>query len=194
MTDRLRRTARTVSAAVRRRDGRAAFLVGALGYPLVYLTSLGYLALGGQGYSVLVVGRPFARALQRTGPFAFEPVARVVVEPVVVLVSPLDVAISLLLGVLVAANLAVAVVLWRSPAACGVEGSAGMLAGVPALLTGATCCGPAILLVVGVSATGALVSLLGLVTPLSALLLVASLLFVARTDAATAHRRLRTDG
>jgi hypothetical protein len=194
MTDRLRRTLRTVRATLGRRDGRTAFLLGVLGYPLVYLTSLGYLALGGQGYSVRVVARPFARSLQRTGPFTFEPVAQFVAEPFVVLVSPLDVAVALLLGVLVAANLAVAVVLWRSPAACGVEGSAGMLAGVPALLTGATCCGPAILLVVGVSATGALISLLGVITPLSALLLVASLFFVARTDAANAQRRLRSDG
>lgn len=178
--DRLRLTGRTVATALRRRDGRAVFLVGALGYPLLYLASLGHLALGGRGWSVRVVDDPLTRALRPTRPFSFEPVARVVVEPVSLLVSPLDVGVASVLAVLVGANLAVAVVVWRSPAACGVERSAGLLASIPALLTGATCCGPAVLFVVGVGATGALVTALGYATPVTALLLVGSLVLVAR--------------
>lgn len=183
--DRLRRTGRTVTAALGRRDGRAAFLFGLLGYPLLYLSSLGHLALGGRGRSVQVVADPITRALRQTRPFSFEPVARIVVEPLSVLVSPLDIGLALVLAALVGANLAVAVVVWRSPAACGVERSAGLLASVPALLTGATCCGPAVLFVLGIGATGALVTALGYATPVTALLLVGSLVLVARPATGT---------
>ena len=189
--DRLRRTGRTVAAALRRRDGRAAFLLGAVGYPLLYLGSIGHLALGGRGWSVWVVDEPVVRALRQTRPFSFEPVARLVVEPVVILVSPLDVTVALTLAVLVGCNFAVAVTVWRSPAACGVEESAGLLASIPALLTGATCCGPAILFVLGVGATGALLTAFGYATPVTALLLVGSLLLVGRSSDGTP---IRTDG
>jgi hypothetical protein len=188
MRDRLRRAAWTVRAALRRRDGRTAFLIGAGGYPLLYLASIGHLALGGRGRSVLVVDDPVGRAVRQTRPFSFEPVARVVVEPLVVLLSPLDVAVALVLSTLVGANLAVAVAVWRSPAACGVEGSAGLLAGVPALLTGATCCGPAVLFALGVGSTGTLLTAFGYATPLTALLLFGGLLLVARSADANAIR------
>lgn len=181
MPDRLRRTISTVRAAVYRRDGRAAFLFGFFGYPLLYLASIGHLALGGRGMSAFVVDDPFVRALRQTRPFSFEPVARIVAEPVTLLVSPLDVAVALALATLLGANLAVAVVAWRSPAACGVEGSAGLMAGLPALLTGATCCGSAVLFALGVGATGALLTAFGYATPVTALLLVGSLFLVARS-------------
>jgi len=191
MPDRLRRTVSTVRAALRRRDGQATFLLGVLGYPLLYLTSIGHLALGGRGWSVYVVDDPAVRAFRQTRPFTFEPVARVVAEPVTLLVSPLDVTVALVLAVLVGCNLAVAVAVWRSPAACGVEGSAGLVAGVPALLTGATCCGSAVLFALGVGATGALLTAVGYATPVTALLLVGGLLLAARPGDGNA---LRSDG
>ncbi|RMB18427.1 hypothetical protein ATH50_1883 [Haloplanus aerogenes] len=182
-----------MKAALRRRDGQATFLFGALGYPLLYLASIGHLALGARGQSVQVVDDPLSRMLRQTRPFSFEPVARVAVDPVALLVSPLDIGVALVLAALVGANLAVAVVVWRSPAACGVERSAGLLASVPALLTGATCCGPAILFVVGVgtagAGTGVLLTAVGYATPVTALLLVGSLILVTRGTAA-----VRTDG
>ncbi|MFB6102850.1 MAG: hypothetical protein ABEJ73_09820 [Haloplanus sp.] len=180
MRERTRRTVGTVQSALRRRDGRAAFLLAALGYPPLYLASLGHLALGGRGRSIRVVADPLTRAVRQTRPVSFEPVARIVVDPVVLLVSPLDLGVALGLGGLVGVNLAVAVVAWRSPGACGVEQSAGAVAGVPALLTGATCCGPGILFAVGVGVTGASLAALWYATPAAGLLLVASLFVVAR--------------
>jgi len=191
IANRLRRTGHTVAAALRRRDGLAAFLFGVFGYPLLYLASLGHLALGARGRSLQVVDDPLTRALRPTRPFSFEPVARVAVDPVALLVSPLDIGVALVLAVLVGANLAVAVVIWRSPAACGIERSAGLLASVPALLTGATCCGPAVFFAIGVGTTGALVTAFGYATPVTALLLVGSLILVARP---IPERPLRTDG
>lgn len=75
--------------------------------------------------------------------------------------------VGLALGALVSLNGAVALVSYRAPVACGIERSVGILAAVPALLSGATYCAPALLFVVGVSA--------------SATLLVASLLLVGRS-------------
>jgi hypothetical protein len=186
--DRRRRTVRAVTAALRRRDGRAAFLVGVVGYLPLYLAAIGHLALGGRGWAVRVVDDPFARAIRRTRPFSFEPVARVVAEPISLLVSPLDVTVAFVLAVLVGANLAVAVVVWRSPTTCGVGESAGLLAGVPALLTGAACCGSAALFAIGVSASGALLTVVGYATPATALLLGGSLVLVARSLDANAVR------
>ncbi|WP_251343154.1 hypothetical protein [Haloplanus halophilus] len=179
MRDRTSATLRGVFAALRRPDGRAAFLLGLVGYPPLYLASVGHLALGARGHSVRVVADPLSRALRPTRPFSFEPVARVALEPVALLVSPLDVGVALVLAVLVGCNLAVGLVAWRSPAACGVEGSAGALAGVPALLTGATCCGPAVLFALGVGAAGALLPVLRYATPAAGLLLLGGLFLVA---------------
>lgn len=179
MRDRLRRVVAGVYGALRRTDGQVVFLLGTVGYPLLYLGSLGHLALGGRGYAVRVVADPFSRALESTRAFSFEPVASVVIEPLTLLVSPLDIGLAVVLGVLLGCNLAVGVVAWRSPAACGIEGSAGLFAGLPALLTGATCCGPAVLLVVGVGATGPLLTALGYATPVTGLALVGSLFVVA---------------
>ncbi|MFC7174177.1 hypothetical protein ACFQL0_14145 [Haloplanus litoreus] len=168
-----------VHAALRRTDGQAAFLLGTVGYPFLYLGSLGHLALGGRGYAVRAVADPVSRALEPTRAFSFEPVASVVIEPLILLVSPLDIGLAVSFGVLLGCNLAIGVVAWRSPAACGIEGSAGVFAGLPALLTGATCCGPAVLLVLGVGATGPLLTALGYATPVTGLALVGSLLVVA---------------
>jgi len=179
MRDRVRRTAAGVSAVLRRPDGRAAFLLALVGYPPLYLASLGHLALGARGYSVRVVADPFARALRSTRPFSFEPVARIVVDPVALLVSPLDVGIALALAALVGCNLAVGVAAWRSPTACGVERQVGSLAGLPALLTGATCCGPAVLFALGVGTAGPLVAVLWYATPAAGLLLAGSLVLAA---------------
>jgi len=179
MRDRSRRTVAGVTAALRRPDGRAAFLLALVGYPPLYLVSVGHLALGARGYSVRVVADPVARAVQSTRPFSFEPVARVAVDPVSLLVSPLDVGIALVLAALVGCNLAVGVAAWRSPASCGIEGQVGSLAGLPALLTGATCCGPAVLFALGVGTAGPLVAVLWYATPAAGLLLVGSLVVVA---------------
>jgi len=179
MPDRTRRTVAGVTTALRQPGGRAAFLLALVGYPPLYLASVGHLAVGARGYSIRVVADPVTRAMRSTRPFSFEPVARVAVDPLAVLISPLDIGVALTLAALVGCNLALAVAAWRSPATCGVEGSVGSLAGLPALLTGATCCGPAVLVALGAGAAGSLTAVLWYATPLAGALLVASLVFVA---------------
>lgn len=174
-------TAALVRRSVGRRDGRALGLFVLLAYPLGYWVALGHLSLGGSGgFDLLVVSEPLVRAFEARSPYSYEPIARVVAGPVVWLVSPLNVALGLLLGGLVAANAAVGLVSYRAPQACGTGARTGPLAGVLALLGGATCCGPAVFFLLGLQATGAVVGAFSVFVPVSVLLLVGTLLLAGR--------------
>ncbi|MEF8891505.1 MAG: hypothetical protein V5A31_09335 [Haloferacaceae archaeon] len=178
-------TTRVLRRSLGRRDGRAAALVVLFGYPAVYLAALGHLSFGGAGgLDAFVVADPLARMVEARSPYSYEPVARVVAGPVVWLVSPLNVALGGLLGALVAANAAVGVVSYRAPAVCGAGARSGPLAGILALLGGATCCGPAIFFLLGLQATGALVGAVSALVPLSVALLVGTLLLAGRSASA----------
>jgi hypothetical protein len=194
MRERLRRTGRTVAAALRRRDGRAAAVLAMAGYLPLYLLSLGHLSFGSRGVVIRVVEDPLLRAVQPVRPFVWEPVGRIVVGPVDLLVAPVNVGLGGVLSLLVALNLAVGVVAWRSPRACGVDRSAGVLAGLPALLSGATCCGPGLLFLVGVQATGALVAGVAYATPVAVGLLVGSLFVVGGRADPPGQDRSATSG
>jgi hypothetical protein len=182
MSDTVAGTLSAVSRSLDRRDGLLAFLLLGLGYPLVYLAVIGHLSLNGDGgVSAFVVSDPLSRALTARSPFSWEPIARVVAGPLHYLFSPLNLALAGVLGALVGLNGAVALVSYRAPVACGVEQSAGLLAAVPALLSGAACCGPAFLLLVGVQASATLLGVVGAAVPASVALLVVSLLLVGRS-------------
>jgi hypothetical protein len=99
----------------------------------------------------------------------------------VVYLAPLNTVLGLVLATLVGLNLAITYLAWRQPAACGLgASSAAAVAGLPALLSGAACCGPILLLIVGVQATGLLLTAFELLVPVATLLLVGSLLLVGR--------------
>ncbi|MFB6281807.1 MAG: hypothetical protein ABEH40_07295 [Haloferacaceae archaeon] len=181
MRETLRRTRGVLARSLDRRDGRLTFLAVLVAYPVLYLVSLGHLTLGGGGgVGLLVVPDPVARAFAARSPFSYEPVARVAVGPVLWLVAPLNLLIGGVLALLVAANAAVAVVTTRSPAACGVGSRSGPIAGALGLLSGTACCGPAVLFVLGVQATGTLLTAFGALVPTAAALLVGSLLLTGR--------------
>jgi hypothetical protein len=182
MRETLAGTAAAVRRSLARTDGRVTFVLLGLAYPVVYLVAIGHLSANGDGgLSSFVVADPFSRMLVARGPFSWEPVARFVVGPVLYLFSPLNLVVGVALGVLVGLNGAVALVSYRAPVACGIERSTGLLAAVPALLSGAACCGPAFLLVVGIQASATVLGVVGVAVPLSAALLVVSLFVVGRS-------------
>ena len=133
-----------------------------------------------------VVNDPLSRLFESTGPFQYEAVAFIELGVVDYLFAPLTAAVGLGLAVLVGLNLAVAYGAWRRPAACrlpargGADSTAGVLAGVPALLSGTVCCGPAILLVVGVQATAGILAVFQWLLPVAVVLLVGSLVLMSR--------------
>ena len=174
------RTAVAIRGALSRWDGRATLVLAAVTYFVVYLVGLGYLGLGPArtGFELSVVADPLARATQLRSPFQWEPVALVVAGPVELLVAPLNVALGSLLAGLVGLNLAVSVVAYRGPSACRLGPGAGAAAGLPGLLSGFACCGPTILLVVGLQASATILTVFQWLVPLTVVALVGTLLWV----------------
>ncbi|KAA9397937.1 hypothetical protein Har1130_06340 [Haloarcula sp. CBA1130] len=173
-----RNTVGAVSGALTRRDGQAILVLSGLAYFLLYLAGLRHLGLGPSAYEVSVVSNPFTRAFRQVGPFQWEPIGLVVVGPVELLVSPLNMLLGGVLALLIGLNLAVSVVAWRGPTACRLGPGAGVASGLPGLLSGFACCGPTILLVVGVQASAGLLLVFQWLLPLSVVALLGTLLWV----------------
>jgi len=78
------------------------------------------------------------------GPLSFTPVASVALGPVTYLFS-LNSVIGLGLAALVGLNLSMTYLAWTQPRACGLgQSSTGLLASLPAVLSGTACCGPVV--------------------------------------------------
>jgi hypothetical protein len=175
----LARTGVAIRGAVGRRDGRASLLVVAALYLLTYLWALRDLtATGSGGIDVFVVAEPVSTALTPLSPFLFEAVARIEAGPIVYLFRPVNVALGLGLGLLVGVTLSVSVVSWRGPEACRIGAGAGATAGVPGLLSGVACCGPQLLVVVGLQASAGLVAAMQWMVPLAVASLLLTLVWV----------------
>jgi len=178
--DAISRTRAAAAMTLRRPDGRRVFVAVSLGYLLVYLWAIGHLDTGLGGLSLTVVDDPLVTLFRSEGAFAFRPVASVALGPVTYLAS-----LNTLLGggiaALVGLNLAVSYLAWRQPAACGLgRSSSGLLAGLPALLSGTACCGPVVLIAVGIQASSALLAAFQFLLPVAVLLLLGSLVVVGR--------------
>lgn len=175
------RTRTATSLTLRRRETQAVFVGVTGGYLLVYLWVIGHLAPGLGGFGVTVVADPLAKLLRpELGPFMFTPVALVQVGPLTYLAS-FNTVLGLGIAVLVGLNLALTYLAWTQPEACGIgESSSGVLASLPALLSGTACCGPVLLLVVGIQASGILITTFQYLVPGAILVLVGSLVLVGR--------------
>ena len=174
------RTGAALRAALGRRDARWLLVGGSLGYLLVYLFTVGDLGTAPPGEPSVRVAADLSRAFATTGFFRFDAVAVVTAYGVAFVLSPLNVLVALVLSALVGANLSLTYLGLVQPKACGLASSSGVFAGAPALLSGAACCGPSILLVVGIQASAAWVAAFRFLVPLALLLLAGSLLLVGR--------------
>ena len=177
----LARTRDATLLTVRRRDAAAVFLATTTGYLLVYLWAIGHLSSGLGGVEVVVADDALAQLFrQARGRLAFRPVARVSLGPVTYLFS-LNTLIGGAIAALVGLNLALSYLAYTSPAACGIGSqSAGLFASVPALLSGSACCGPVVLVVLGIQASGVLLSAFQFLLPVAVLALFGSLVLVGR--------------
>ena len=190
----VRRTGFAVRAALGRRDGRATAVVVAVAYLLAYAAGLRHLGFRDAGAArtgsaplvdVTVASDPLSLLTRRVGPFQYEPVALVAAGPVEYLFAPVNAAIGLGLAALVGVPLAVSVVAWRGPSACRIGAGAGAAAGLPGLLSGFACCGPTLLVVIGVQASAGLLAVVQWFLPVAVLGLLATLLWVgSRVDPA----------
>ena len=163
-----------------RRDGAAVVAAVTVGYLLAYLWATGDLSIRtGVDPRVLVIADPFDRLFARTGPTSFGAIATVDTGVVRLLFSPVNVAIGAVVAGLVGINLGVTYLAIRRPKACGIGAGSGLLASVPALLSGTVCCGPVVLLAVGVQATAVVLTAFVWLLPVGVVLLLASLAYVA---------------
>ncbi|MUW13661.1 hypothetical protein GJ633_02555 [Halorubrum sp. CBA1125] len=178
--DVLARTRAALGVARTRRDSRLVLVGAGLTYLVAYLFTVGDLALGGGSGVTVRVADDLSRAFASLGFFRFGAIAVISAGPITYLFSPLNALLAIALAALVGANLALTYLGLVQPRACGLEGSTGVIAGIPALLSGAACCGPTILLVIGVQASATIVTGFQLMVPVAFAMLVGSLLLVGR--------------
>jgi hypothetical protein len=178
----LSRTRFAIGAALGRRDGQAVFAGVTVLYLVAYLWFSDLLAFGGGGeFGLVVADSPLERFFRpANSALSFEPVALVEFGVGTYLFS-LNTLVGSGIALLVGLNLAVTYVAWRQPKACGIgSSSSGVLAGIPALLSGAACCGPLVLIIFGIQASSAVLTVFQWLIPAAVVLLVGSLLWVGR--------------
>ncbi|MFC4247826.1 hypothetical protein ACFOZ7_12820 [Natribaculum luteum] len=180
-----RRLDETVAATrlvVLRRDSLAVAVVVAVAYLVAFLWIVGDLAFRPDVPATLVaVDDPVGRMFARTGPASFEAVALLDTGVVRILVSPVNVAIGLSVANLVGINLGLTYLAVVQPAACGIAAGSGLVASLPALLSGTVCCGPVVLIALGIQASGILLTTFAWLLPLGIGLMLLSLVYVAGT-------------
>lgn len=165
---------------VRRRDSLAVATVVVIGYLVAFLWAVGDLAVRPDvAAGMIVVDDPLGRLFDRTGPASFETVAMVDTGVVRILVSPVNVALGLLIAGLVGLNLGLTYLAVVQPAACGIGAGSGFLASLPALLSGTICCGPVVLIVLGIQASGLMLTMFAWLLPVGVGLLLVSQVYVA---------------
>lgn len=184
----VRRTPAVLAGAVRRRDAVFVFSLVTLSYVLVYLWAIQDLVVGtGLGVGIDVVSDPLARAFESgPGQFTYEGVAIVDLWVVRLLFSPVNVSIGVGLAALVGANLALSYLAVVQPRSCGISASSGVLASLPALLSGGACCAPVLLIALGITAGGTLLTAITWLLPVGVALLLASLVYLAAQISPTA--------
>jgi hypothetical protein len=143
-------------------------LVSLLAYVVLYLAAMQYLivAPGGAESFLSLQIVPDWRDLffRQRAAFLFEPIGALHLGPLVLFLSIPNLAIGVLLGLLVAANIAVSYYGFRALGMQGVRGFHALIGTIPALI-----------LVIGLQLTATLAAVWSLLVPISAVLLVMSL-------------------
>ncbi len=103
--------------------------------------------------------------LRQRAPFHFEAVAILKAPFVIWLLSPMNVVIGAVLGVLTGTQIALVRVARGCAVSCGLSPATGVLAGLPGLLAGSACCAPILFVLLGIQVTASLVTLMGLMIP-----------------------------
>lgn len=159
---------------------RRAAVIAAI-YLLLFLVGLQDISAGGIGFEFMAV--EWQRMFDRTGAVTFEPIARITLPGLTILLSPVNIAIGLTVAALAAVSLTVTWVAFRQPRACTFNRSTGIMASLPALLAGSACCAPAIVLILGLQVSSLFITVFQVLIPASIVLLVVTLkLALDRTD------------
>jgi hypothetical protein len=105
----------------------------------------------------------------------FESIGVIYIGPIKLFLSIGNFLIAIVLGILVGTNISVSYYSFRSLSLRGTKGFISLLGTIPAIVSGAACCVPTLILVIGLQLTATLVAIWTFFVPLSALLLLLSL-------------------
>ncbi len=155
---------------------RRLIVLVALVYWLVFLVSVQNLTVPGGAWE-WTFGDP-GNLFRRTGTWLFEPIALWQTPLFTWLISPPNALFGALLALVVGWNVALSVLAWRQPSVCSAGGRWAWLSAVPGLLAGGACCAPALILLLGIQATGLLLTTVQWLLPIAFLLLLATLILV----------------
>ena len=133
--------------------------------------------------SMFVVADWQGMLLRQRAPFQFEAVAILEGPFFTWLLSPMNIAIGAVLGLLTGSQIALVRIARRCAVACGLSPATGVLAGLPGLLAGSACCGPILFVLLGIQITASLVTLMGLLIPVAFIFLLAGLALTLRVAA-----------
>jgi hypothetical protein len=157
----------------------------ALVYLAVFQVAVADLTIDGvsRPTSIFVVPNWEGLLLRERAPFQFEAVAILEAPYLVWLISPMNIAIGLALGLLAGLQIALVRIARRCAVACGLSPATGVLAGLPGLLAGSACCAPILFVLLGVQVTASLVTLMGLMIPAAFVFLLAGMALTLRVAA-----------
>jgi hypothetical protein len=112
---------------------------------------------------------------RQRSPFLFESIGVIYLGPIKLFLSIGNFLIALILGVLVGANISVSYFSFRSLSLRGTKGFVSLIGTIPAIIGGAACCVPTLILVIGLQLTATLAAIWSYFVPLSAFLLLVSI-------------------
>jgi hypothetical protein len=167
---------------VQKRRTRRVFLVSSALYLLLYLFAIGDLGFHRwqNDFAVRTSSQPFAILFKQISPFYFEAIAMVKLPFMTYLFSPVNLLFAVVLAVLVGLNIALSYIAIVQPKVCYGNPTLGFFSSLPALIAGSACCGPIILLVLGIQASASLIALFGVLVPIAIMLLLGTLVLNGR--------------
>ena len=163
---------------------RLTALVACFAYAALYLAAAQLLVWqGGAEFSTTLSTDWQSLLFRKRAPFLYEPVGVVALGPLQLYLAGPNILIALFLGILVGLNAAVSYHGFRALSFQGVRGLASLLGTIPALIGGAACCVPTLILVIGLQMSATLIAMWPLFVPASVMLLIAALWWSLARDA-----------
>ena len=167
---------------VQKRRTRGVFLWSAFPYLILYLYAIGdlrfYAWQGGIG--ARFSPQPLELLFKPISPFYFEAIGLLRLPFLTYLVSPPNLLIAMALALLVGLNIAFSYMAIVAPRVCYGNPAVGILSALPGLLAGSACCGPILLIVLGVQASASLIALFSWLVPIAVVLLLVTLMVNAK--------------
>lgn len=159
-------------------------LVACVAYAGLYLMAAQLLVWQGGAEFSAALSRDWQSLLfRKRAPFLYEPIGVVAFGPLQLYLAVPNILIAFFLGIFVGLNAAVSYHGFRALSFRGARGLASLLGTIPALIGGAACCVPTLILVIGLQMSATLVAIWPLFVPASAVLLMAALWWSLARDA-----------